>query len=170
MEHVLLVVQMIVALFLIGCVLLQRSDSDGLGGLGAGGGSGLFSSRGQANLMTRTTAILAAVFMLNSLVLGIITARGGSDSLVNELVAEQPTVIEAPKDGVNMTPQTAPTDAPKPTEMPKDSNGVPVAPPPSSSDLPEAKMPTKQGMSSVEAPKEAPASVVTPATQAPKAE
>jgi preprotein translocase subunit SecG len=131
MEHVLLVVQMIVALFLIGCVLVQRSDSDGLGGLGAGGGSGLFSSRGQANLMTRATAILAATFMFNSLLLGIITARSGTDSLVNELVAEQPAAIEAPKDGVKVAPDAVPaptSEAVPTTEAPKDTAPAALAP------------------------------------------
>jgi preprotein translocase subunit SecG len=108
MELVLLVVQIIVALLLIGSVLVQRSDSDGMGLGGSGGGGGLLSSRGQANLMTRTTAVLAFIFMSNSLLLGVITANSGASALVDAVVAEQPKGIQVPKDGVNaLTPQSS---------------------------------------------------------------
>jgi preprotein translocase subunit SecG len=56
---------MIVAV-LIGAVLLQKSEG---GGLGMGGGAGFMSSRGTANLLSRTTAILAAGFFITSLFL-----------------------------------------------------------------------------------------------------
>jgi len=51
---------------LIATVLLQKSEG---GGLGVGGGAGFMSSRGTANLLTRTTAVLAVGFFLTSLVL-----------------------------------------------------------------------------------------------------
>ncbi len=96
MELILLIVQLVLAIFLIGSVLIQRSDTDGFG-LGSGGGGGLLSSRGQANLMTRTTAVLATLFMVNSLVLSILTTQGSSRSLVDEVVEQQP--FSAPRDG-----------------------------------------------------------------------
>lgn len=87
MEQVLLVVQAMVAIALIGMVLIQRSDSDGFG-LGSGGGSNLLSGRTSANLMTRTTAILATLFILNSLALSLIAAHARPDSIV-ETIEEQ---------------------------------------------------------------------------------
>jgi preprotein translocase subunit SecG len=51
---------------LIATVLLQKSEG---GGLGVGGGAGFMSSRGTANLLTRTTAVLAVLFFLTSLFL-----------------------------------------------------------------------------------------------------
>jgi preprotein translocase subunit SecG len=51
---------------LIATVLLQKSEG---GGLGVGGGAGFMSSRGTANLLTRTTAVLAVGFFLTSLLL-----------------------------------------------------------------------------------------------------
>jgi preprotein translocase subunit SecG len=51
---------------LIATVLLQKSEG---GGLGVGGGAGFMSSRGTANLLTRTTAILAVGFFVTSLLL-----------------------------------------------------------------------------------------------------
>lgn len=103
MELILLVVQTIVAVLLIASVLVQRSSSDGFGLGGSSGGSGLISARGQSNLMTRITAILAAVFMLNSLVLTIITTSGSAKTLIDE-VAEQPH-LSAPVDG-RQAPET----------------------------------------------------------------
>ncbi|MEC8026018.1 MAG: preprotein translocase subunit SecG, partial [Pseudomonadota bacterium] len=65
MTAVLLTVHLMIAAGLIVVILLQRSEGGGLGiGGGAGGGMGGFmSARGTANLLTRTTAILAAAFM-----------------------------------------------------------------------------------------------------------
>src|SRR3954470_2284625 len=68
MQTVLIVVHLIIVLALIGVVLLQRSE----GGLGLGGGggvSGFMTGRGQANALTRATAILAGLFFLTSIVL-----------------------------------------------------------------------------------------------------
>ena len=56
---ILLTVHMMLALALIGVVLLQRSEG-GMGGLGGGGMSGFMTTRGSANLLTRTTRWLAS--------------------------------------------------------------------------------------------------------------
>lgn len=88
MEQILLVVQVIITLALIVMVLIQRSDSDGFG-LSGGSGNNLLSGRSSANLMTRTTAILAAVFMANALLLGVIAARGHSSSIVETIEEQQ---------------------------------------------------------------------------------
>ena len=83
MQIVLLVIHILLALALIGVVLLQRSEGGGLGiggsaGGGGGGMAGFLTGRGTANLLTRTTAILAACFMATSILLTII-AGGGSE-------------------------------------------------------------------------------------------
>ncbi len=66
MQTVIIVVHLMIVAVLIGTVLLQKSEG---GGLGMGGGAGFMSSRGTANLLTRTTAILAAGFFVTSLLL-----------------------------------------------------------------------------------------------------
>ena len=77
MATILLVLQIFVTLALIGVVLIQRSEGGGLG-IGSSQGMGSFmSGRGTANLLTRTTAILAALFFGLSLALALIN-RGGS--------------------------------------------------------------------------------------------
>lgn len=66
MQTVVIVIHLMIVATLIGAVLLQKSEG---GGLGVGGGAGFMSSRGTANLLTRTTAILAVGFFLTSLLL-----------------------------------------------------------------------------------------------------
>ncbi|MBB1091216.1 preprotein translocase subunit SecG [Rhodopseudomonas pseudopalustris] len=68
MQTVIIVIHLMLVLGLIGSVLLQKSEGGGLG-VGGGGGGGFMSSRGTANLLTRTTAILAAGFFVTSLLL-----------------------------------------------------------------------------------------------------
>lgn len=74
MHAVLLTVHALIVLALIGVVLLQRSDGGALG-IGGGGGGGFMTSRGAANVLTRTTSILAALFFGTSILLAI-TAGG----------------------------------------------------------------------------------------------
>jgi preprotein translocase subunit SecG len=66
MQTVVIVIHLMIVAVLIGSVLLQKSEG---GGLGMGGGAGFMSSRGTANLLTRTTAILAVGFFITSLFL-----------------------------------------------------------------------------------------------------
>ena len=70
MQTVIIVVHLIIVLALVAVVLLQRSEGGGLGlGGGGGGVSGFMTGRGQANALTKTTAILAGLFFLTSIVL-----------------------------------------------------------------------------------------------------
>ncbi len=64
----LFVVHVLIALALIGVVMLQKSEGGALG-MGGGGMSGFMTGRSTANLLTRTTAILAAVFFATSILL-----------------------------------------------------------------------------------------------------
>jgi preprotein translocase subunit SecG len=89
---VLLTVHMMLALALIGVVLLQRSEG-GMGGLGGGGMSGFMTTRGSANLLTKTTRWLAAVFMVTSLVLAWIAAH---DHAAAPTVIPEVPPVEAP--------------------------------------------------------------------------
>jgi preprotein translocase subunit SecG len=73
MQTVLIIVHLIIVLALIGVVLLQRSEGGGmgLGGSGGGGVSGFMTGRGQANALTRATAILAGLFFVTSIALTV---------------------------------------------------------------------------------------------------
>ncbi len=80
MATVLLVIHLMVAATLVGVVLLQKSEGGALG-MGGGGG-GFLTGRGTANLLTRTTAGLAAAFFTTSILLTLLanhtTPRGSA--------------------------------------------------------------------------------------------
>ncbi len=95
MEHILLVIHVIVTAALIGTVLIQRSETDGFG-LGGGSGGNLLTGRATANLLTRTTAILATLFIVLSLALGIIAAHGGKGSITDTITAEDDATPQVP--------------------------------------------------------------------------
>jgi preprotein translocase subunit SecG len=81
MANVLIVAYLLIVLALIAVILLQRSEG---GGLGMGSNSsGLISVRGSANLLTRTTAILASLFFATAIGLTILSEidRGSSGIL-----------------------------------------------------------------------------------------
>ena len=104
MQNVLMVVQLLIALALVAVILIQRTAQDG-GGLTGGGSTmgGLFTARGSANLLTRTTAILATAFIVNSLVLGALAAsQHRQSSLVDQIapVSAPATPDAEPKDPV----------------------------------------------------------------------
>ena len=90
MQQVLIVIHLLVVIALVGVILMQRSDSGALGGLGGGGSGGLgglMSGRSQANLLTRTTAILAAAFFALSLLLAIISGNASAPKSVLDTAA-----------------------------------------------------------------------------------
>ena len=70
--NILLVIQAFVTLSLIGVILLQKSEG---GALGMGGTGNAFTARGTANFLTRLTAILAAIFMANCLLMSVIAGH-----------------------------------------------------------------------------------------------
>lgn len=74
MQTVVIIVHLIIVMALVGVVLLQRSEGGiGMGTGGGGGGAGGFmTGRGQANALTRATAILAALFFATSLFLAVL--------------------------------------------------------------------------------------------------
>ncbi len=71
MATVLLVIHLMIATTLVGVVLLQKSEGGALG-IGGGGGGGFLTGRGTANLLTRTTAGLAAAFFATSILLTLL--------------------------------------------------------------------------------------------------
>jgi preprotein translocase subunit SecG len=71
MATALLVLHLMIASALVGVVLLQRSEGGALG-IGGGGGGGFLTGRGTANLLTRTTAALAAAFFATSILLTLL--------------------------------------------------------------------------------------------------
>ena len=76
MQTLLLVAELIIAVALIGFVLLQRSEGGGLGMGSSSSMGGLFTPRGAADTLTRTTSILAFLFFGICIVLNILALKG----------------------------------------------------------------------------------------------
>jgi preprotein translocase subunit SecG len=94
MQTVVIVIHLMIVLAMIGVVLLQKSEG---GGLGMGGGSGFLSSRGSANVLTRTTAILALGFFVTSLMLSILAGFDRKPrSILQNAGATSPATAPAP--------------------------------------------------------------------------
>ena len=116
MMTVLLVLHLLVTLALIGVVLLQRSEGGGLG-IGSSQGMGSFmTGRGTANLLTRSTGILATLFMVLALAMALLgrgQAQRGSilDLPPGPAIPAQPT-SQLPPVTTNPAPAPAAPAAP----------------------------------------------------------
>lgn len=118
MQTVLIVIHLMIVLALVGVVLIQRSEG---GGLGIGGGSGFMSARGAANALTRTTAILAALFFVTSLGLGLLSRYQAKPS---DILNQLPTTTQGDKSLLNSLGGKQPDE--KTQEKPVDQNDVPI--------------------------------------------
>ena len=73
METVLLVFYLLIAIFLVAVILMQRSSGGALNGLGGdSGATSIFSARGTGNFLTRLTAVLATLFFLSAIALSLL--------------------------------------------------------------------------------------------------
>ena len=98
MQTVLIFAELVIAVALIIFVLLQRSEGGalGIGGGGGGGMGGLFSPRGAADTLTRTTAILALLFFLTCLALNILALHGRDEGSFLDSPATTTTPAQKP--------------------------------------------------------------------------
>ena len=87
MENFILILNIILAILLIGVILLQRSEGGALG-LGVSQDS-FISSRSAGSFLTKTTAILAALFIITSISLTIVSKEEFSSTSVLEKVEEE---------------------------------------------------------------------------------
>ncbi len=87
----LLVVHAIIAAALVGVILMQRSEG---GGLGMGGSpSGLMSARGAADFLTRSTSVLATLFVAFSILLAFLAATRHAQSIDPSLARQAPAPV-----------------------------------------------------------------------------
>jgi preprotein translocase subunit SecG len=119
MTTVLLLVHLFVTVALIGVVLIQRSEGGGLGIGTAQGMGSIMSGRGTANLLTRATAILGAIFFGLSLTLALMNrgTSGVGRSILDVPAAAVPAVpgvLPPAPAGGTATPLTAPAAPAKP--------------------------------------------------------
>ena len=82
---ILIIIQLIIAVFLVILVLFQGSDNEGLGFGGGGTLGGMMSARGSANILSKLTAITATLFMIMSVVLAISASAGSKKNVLKSL-------------------------------------------------------------------------------------
>jgi preprotein translocase subunit SecG len=132
MQQVVIVIHLMLVVALIGVVLLQRSEG---GGLGIGSTGGFMSSRGTANVLTRATAILAALFFATSLILSILAGYnrkptsilGGSSGAPTQSAPGSPTsnapgeggLLKQLQQGAPSAPATSPLAPPSGPQVPQ---------------------------------------------------
>jgi preprotein translocase subunit SecG len=118
----LLVVHAIVAAILVTVILMQRSEG---GGLGTGGSpSGLMSARGAADFLTRSTAVLASVFVGLSIVLAVLAATRQA-ATIDPTLARRTPAAAAPAPAAGNQPDAAAVAAN--LTAPVGNNAVPLA-------------------------------------------
>ena len=94
MDNVLLVAYLLIVIAMIAVILIQRSEGGGLG-IGGGGNSGFMTARGSANVLTRTTAILAALFFILAIGLTVIkTVEPGSNAILDSAAKTTETTTD----------------------------------------------------------------------------
>ena len=107
------IVDVVCALLLVGVILLQRSRSEGMGGMtfGAGMGEALFGSR-TGNVLTRATVTLASVFLGASLLLSVLNPSSSSSrSIIDETVPDIPAAPAAGPGPLSGAPEAMPAAA-----------------------------------------------------------
>ena len=127
----LLVLQALVSIALIGFILIQHGKgADAGAAFGSGASSTVFGSRGSGNFLTRTTTVLAIIFLGNSLLLGYLASHSVTQQ--GSLLDDEPGVVldqakDIQQDSIDSETVHAPTDLPQDvTEAP--ASDVPVIP------------------------------------------
>ena len=123
MLQALTIIQVFVSIGIVALVLLQRGrGADAGAGFGAGASGSVFGARGATTGLSRSTAVLAAIFMLNSLALAWYGTRPATDTsrgLLGETVSE----VTVPASTTPAAPATTPS-------LPATTPAAPAAPSP----------------------------------------
>lgn len=131
----LLVVHALLALALVAVILLQKSEGGGL--TGGGNAGGLVSARGAADLLTRTTAILATLFIVSSLGLAWLAGHSNRPQTIDTTLAREAAPV-GPL-GAPIAPATLPAPGALPAApgaTAPSGSGAPAAPAPAPTDAP----------------------------------
>lgn len=94
MLDILLFIHIIIAILLIIVILMQRSGSNGVSGLSSGNNMGIVNAKTANNFLTKSTVVLATLFLTNAIVLANLSSKKKSDlvSTINQLEEEQRTI------------------------------------------------------------------------------
>ena len=118
MESIALAIHVLLAVGLVVLILMQQGKGADMGAaFGAGASATVFGSRGAGNFITRTTAVLATLFFVTSLVLAYLASQRAT-----------PTAVEAFEETA-VTQDKAPTMPEVPAQPSEEPGAVPIAPP-----------------------------------------
>jgi len=94
LKVLLIIIEATTSLLIVGLVLIQRSKSEGMGlAFGSGAGESLFGARA-GNVLSRATAVLAVVFLLTTLSLGILYSHKKT-TLMDSIKSEPPVPVSS---------------------------------------------------------------------------
>ena len=111
LQALLLVVQVVCAIALIGFILIQRGKGADAGvAFGSGASATVFGASGSSNFLTRTTTVLAFVFLVNSLVLAWMAKERSMEA--RELNIVVPEALEQPVEEAEVILDEVPADVP----------------------------------------------------------
>lgn len=124
------VFHVLLAASIVGLVLLQRGrGADAGAGFGAGASGTVFGARGSASFLSRTTAVLATLFFVTSLVLSFLFSRNVEPtSVVDRVTTEAPAQPVQPAQSSPLPQLPAAPAAARPEPAPEPSGSVPAAP------------------------------------------
>ena len=129
MDIILLVVHVVLALGIISLVLLQKGAGANAGAVLGGGGAGsVFGASGSSNFLSKTTAILATAFFINSLVLAYMAShREGPATVIDEIEQAQQVETMEPEPVMQQLDQAVDETVPLPFNEPVESDVPPAA-------------------------------------------
>ena len=151
--RILMGLEAVVCLMLIGIVLIQRSKGQGVGLSFGGGAEAVFGAQ-MGNVLTRTTVILAAIFIVNTTLLVVLRPKGRSASVAERIA---PAAAAAPVEAASPTDEAA-------AALELMNAETPVAPDAPAVEIPDAPAP---GAPAVVVPAAAPAAAA-PAAAVPE--
>lgn len=147
MDIILLVLHVVLSLGIITLVLLQKGAGASAGAaFGGGGGAGsVFGATGSANFLSKTTAIFAIGFFVNSLVLAYLAANRDvqTDSVLDALIAPA-TELSVPADGSSIEASDVPL-ADIPADVETEASSESDVPPAEAIEVPTADVPPPAG-------------------------
>jgi len=125
-DIILLVVHVVLALGVISLVLLQKGAGANAGAVLGGGAGSVFGASGSSNFLSKTTAILATAFFVNSLVLAYMAShREGPSTVIDEIEQAQQVEITAPQPVMQELDQAFDETVPLPFNEPVESDVPP---------------------------------------------
>ena len=142
MDIILLVLHVVLALGIITLVLLQKGAGANAGAVLGGGAGSVFGASGSSNFLSKTTAILATAFFVNSLVLAYMAShREGPATVIDEIEQLQQVDETAPQSTIQPLDESTDETVPLPFEEPVEAD----IPPPASEGTTQTDVPPPAG-------------------------